>query len=197
MTAEAPAHSGPVTRSEDAADRPWWRTIPTAPWWRIPLYPAAFLSAFVLVSWAGGGIPVMMLARPLVVAIGLPLGLTAILAAILRDRDRAAIIATAVTLILLTSDDRTAIALGIVTVVLVAEGLLHRGRPQWMAALATRVLSGVGLVVVVAALIADRPGRRHPEPHRRPHRAIACAGRGRARRVDAGRVRLPPGCLSR
>ena len=154
MTAEAPAHSGPAGRSEDAADHPWWQAIPTAPWWKIPLYPAAFLTAFVLVSWAGGGIPVTMLVRPLVVAIGLPLGLTAILAAILRDRDRAGIIATTATLTLLTSDDRTAMALVIVTVVLVAEGLLHRGRPNWMAALMTRVLSGVGLIIVVAALIA-------------------------------------------
>lgn len=154
MTAEAPAHPGPVARSEDAADRPWWQAIPTAPWWKIPLYPAAFLAAFVLVSWAGGGIPVTTLVRPLVVAIGLPLGLTALLAAILRDRDRAAVIATAATLILLTSDDRTAVVLGIVTIALVAEGLLHRGRPHWMAALATKVLSGVGLVVVVAAVIA-------------------------------------------
>ena len=71
MTAEAPAQSGTIARSEDAADRPWWQAIPTTPWWKIPLC----------------------------------------LAAILRDRDRVAIIATAATLILLTSDDRTAIVL--------------------------------------------------------------------------------------
>ncbi len=154
MTAEAPARSDQVARSEDAAGRPWWRTIPAAPWWRIPLYPAAFLTAFLLVSWAGGGLPLTILVRPLIVAVGLPLGLTLLISAILLDRDRAAVIATAATLILLTSDDRTAVALGIVAVALLIEGLVHRGRRHWLAALATRVLSGVGLIILVAALIA-------------------------------------------
>ena len=196
MTAEAPTRAGPVGTSEEAAERPWWHATPTARWWRIPLYPAAFLTAFVLVSWAGGGVPVTMLVHPLIVAIGLPLGLTAILAAILLDRDRAAIIATAATLILLTSDDRTAIVLGIVSLGLVAEGLLHRGRPHWLAALATRVLSGVALVVVAAALIAalqDGAAQNLIDDLTEP--PLAPAG-GRRPGVATRRVRVPPRRLS-
>lgn len=154
MSANAPARSDSRADRVATTSRAWWKTTPSAPWWWIPIYPAAFLTAFVLVPWGKAGLPVAMLVHPFVFAVGLPLALTLLVSFMVRDRDRAAIVVTAATLMLLTSDDRLAIALGAVTVVLFIEGLTHRGRPHWLAALATRVMSGVGAVVVLAALIA-------------------------------------------
>ena len=42
----------------------------------------------------------------------------------------------------------------VVAVVIVIEGLVHRGRPSWMAALATRVMSGLSVILVVAVAIS-------------------------------------------
>ena len=133
------------------------------PWWRIPLYPAAFLSASVLVTWGTEGLPLAMLIRPFLVAIGLSLGLTLLCAALLRDRDRAGLVASSLLLCLIAADDRLAIVLALAAVGVFVEGLVHRSRPAWVAGIATRVMSGVGLVLIIAALIADTQSGAWPD----------------------------------
>ena len=144
-------------------ERPWWRATRRYRWWRIPLYPAAFLSAFVLLTWANAGLPVTMVLRPLLVVVIASLGATLAVAALLLDRDRAGLVVSALALLVLSSDDRTAIVLALVAVVIVIEGLVHRGRASWMAALATRVMSGLSVVLVVALAISMTQADVWPE----------------------------------
>src|SRR5262245_60724839 len=92
--------------------RPRPRTVVRAmPWWRIPAYPAAFLSLYIVLLWADSGIPLGMLWRPMAVAIIASGLLTLLASAITGDRDRGALIATCLLLTLLTSSDPLALIL--------------------------------------------------------------------------------------
>jgi hypothetical protein len=148
----AASAASPATDPVPAGAR-WWRDRRRLPWWRIPLYPAAFGSALVLLTWSEAGLPPALLVRPLLLTVGATLGLTFLLAAIFRDRDRAALVASAVALLIITWDDRVAVMLTVVIVVVAVEGLAHRGRPAIVAGLATRLMAAVGFVMVLAVVI--------------------------------------------
>ncbi len=86
----------------------------------------------------------------MLVAVGVGLALTLLMAAILDDRHRAGFFVLVLVLVLLASDDRLAIALLAVGVVLLIEGIARRGRPLRGADLIGRVLTGVAFIVAVA-----------------------------------------------
>ena len=130
-----------------------WHSVRRTVWWHIPLYPAAFLDAMILMTWGHAELHISLLLRPLVVATVAILLLTVLLAAILHDRDRAGIIGAAIALILLTSDDRAAIVLGLAALLILVEGLIHRGRPVASIQIASRVMSVVALVLLIAIAI--------------------------------------------
>ncbi len=144
----------PVTAPADAAaETRHWRTPPSIPWWRIPLYPAALSSALVVMVWGHAGLATSMLIRPLAVAVATGLGLTLLFAALLRDRDRGAMLASVLILIAIATDDRMALVLVIGAVVILVDGLMRRGRPTLVARTSTRILSGIGLILVIALTI--------------------------------------------
>ncbi len=130
-----------------------WRPPSPIPWWRIPLYPAALSSALVVMIWGHAGLDAAMLVRPLVVAVVGGLGLTLLLAAILNDRDRGAMLAAILVLIVLATDDRLALVLAIGAAVVLIDGLVRRGRPTIVARTATRILSAIGVVLVIALTV--------------------------------------------
>lgn len=131
-----------------------WLVSRAYPWWRIPLYPATFLAAFVVLTWANAGLPVAMVVRPLLVAAVVPLVVTLIVASVLRDRDRAALVVTLLVLLLLSSDDRFAVIVLVGAAAIVVEAVIHRGRPSWIAVLVTRVLTGVSVILVITLLVS-------------------------------------------
>jgi len=131
----------------------WWRSYPPRPWWRIPLYPAAFAAAFVLIAWGNAGLPLTMLVRPLAVAVLATLGLTLLVALVLGERDRAALVASSVIGALVVSDDRLAGLLIVIGLAVLIEGVIHRSQPHWAARIATRVLTGVGFIALAASVI--------------------------------------------
>ena len=145
----------PVTAGAGTALRTReWPTPRAMPWWRIPLYPAAFGCAVVLMTWAQGlGLHPILLVRPMAVAIGAALGLTLLVAAVLRDRDRGATVASIGILAVLTSDDRLIVPLGVIALLIVVEGLLHRGRPALSTAMATQVMSVIGSILLLAVVM--------------------------------------------
>ena len=96
---------------------------------------------------------VSLLLRPLVLATLAFLGLTLVIAALLRDRDRAGIVAAAIALILLTSDDRAAIVLAAAAVLVFVEGLIHRGQPVASIQIASRAMAIVAVILLVAIAI--------------------------------------------
>jgi len=119
-------------------------------WLRIPVYPAVFLDAMILMTWGHAELHVSLLVRPLLIATVAVLALTLLVAALLRDRDRAGIIASAIALILLTSDDRAAVVLGLAALLIFVEGLVHRGRPVRSIRIASRAMSVVALILLLA-----------------------------------------------
>jgi hypothetical protein len=138
---DVPRATVPDTRSEQAAGRTWVR---------IPLYPVVFLDAMILMTWGHAELHVSLLVRPLLVATLAVLALTFLIAAVLRDRDRAGIIASATALILLTSDDRAAVVLGSAAMLIFVEGLVRRGRPVRAIRIASRALAIVAVILLVA-----------------------------------------------
>lgn len=123
------------------------------PWWWVPLYPAAIVSAFILVSWGHAGLSLFLVLRPLLVAVGCTLGLTLMLAAVFGDRDRAGLVTAAMILMVLSIDDRTAALVAVVVIVLSVEGVWHRGRSFAMARLATRLLTIISAVLMLAVVL--------------------------------------------
>ena len=136
-----------------AAQSDRWRPPPAMPWWRVPLYPAALSSALVVMIWGHAGLDTSMLIRPVVVAVALGLGLTLAFSALVSDRDRGAMLAAIVVLALLATDDRLAAVLVLGAAVVLVDGLVRRGRPTVVARTATRVLSGIGLILVIALVV--------------------------------------------
>ena len=144
----------PVTAPAAAAARTRQvSTLAVIPWWRIPLYPAALSSALVVMIWGHAGLATGMLLRPLAISVAAGLGLTLLCAAILKDRDRGAMLASIVILIGITTDDRMAFVLVMGGALVMADGLMRRGRPNIVARTSTRVLSGIGLILVIALTI--------------------------------------------
>ena len=147
--------------------RPLWR-VPVAarltsrsqardavplPWWRVPLYPAALVAAFILVTWGHASLSLFLVLRPLLVGVGCTLGLTLMLAAVFGERDRAGLVAAAMVLMAMSIDDRTAAILAVVIVALSVEGVWHRGRSFATAHLATRLLTFISAVLMLAVVI--------------------------------------------
>jgi hypothetical protein len=141
-----------VLRLDDSLDASS-RRLASPPWLRIPLYPAVFLDAMILMTWGHAELHISLLFRPLVVATVAVLAMTLLFAGLLRDRDRAGIIASAIALILLTSDDRAAIVLGLAALLVLVEGLVHRGRPVASIRVASRVMSVVAVILLAAIAI--------------------------------------------
>ena len=112
-----------------------------------------FASAFVILTWADGGIHPALIVRPLVVAAAASLGITLLLAAILNDRHRAGFLVLVMILALLATDVRLVFVLLAAGLVLLVEGVLRRGRPIPGIHIATRVMSGVALVAALAVML--------------------------------------------
>jgi hypothetical protein len=123
------------------------------PWWRIPLYPIAFLDALVLLTWANAGLHLDLVVRPLLVATAVVLVIEFCLAGLLLDRDRAGMIATVIVLGFISTDDRVAILLVLSGLLVVVEGLVHRGRPAIVAGIATRLLTFVAIVLSLLVIV--------------------------------------------
>ena len=126
----------------------------SVPWWRIRLYPAAFLPLYVVLLWADSGIELSTLVRPLLVAGAASILLTLLCSFLTGDPDRGAFAAACLLLTLLTSSDPIALLLSVVALAVVAEGVLHRSRPSWVARVATRLMSLVVFVLLVATVIS-------------------------------------------
>ena len=118
------------------------------------MYPAAFLPQYVVLLWADSGIPLGMLWRPVAVAVITSMVLTVACAWLTGDRDRGALAATCLLLTLLTSSDPLALILLVVAAGILVEGVIHRGRPSWIARLATRLMNAVVIVLIIATVIA-------------------------------------------
>jgi len=131
----------------------WWRDRRHLPWWRIPLYPAVFLPAMVLLTWSQTGAHPAIVARPSAIAVAASLLLTLLFAVLVKDRDRAGLAASALLIAILALDDRAAALLVIATVAILVEGLAHRGRPAIVASIATQVMSAVATILLVATVI--------------------------------------------
>ena len=107
------------------------------PWWRVPLYPATFGVAFVLLTWSGAGLVPALALRPLLFSILLATAASLAFAALLDDPDRGGLLSGVLMLILVTSDDLLAIVLGAAGLIIVVEGIARRGRPTLVAVPAT------------------------------------------------------------
>ena len=119
----------------------------------MPLYPVVFAAAFVILTWADGGIHPALLIRPLVIAAAVSLGVTLLLAAIFNDRHRAGFLVLVIVLALLAADMRLVFVLLAAGLLLLVEGVVRRGRPIPGIHIATRVMSGVALIVALAVVL--------------------------------------------
>ena len=131
----------------------WWRDKRHLPWWRIPVYPAVFLPVMILLTWGQTGTHPALLVRSLLVSIGFSLVLTLLIAAVVKDRDRAGLAAAALLVAVLALDDRAAVMLVVAAVAVVVEGVIHRGRPAIVASIATQVMSAVAAILLIATAI--------------------------------------------
>jgi hypothetical protein len=127
---------------------------PDPRWWRINLYPATFPAAFVVVTWASVGIHPAAMYRPLIIAIAGTLILTLILSGVFRDRDRGALLATAIVCwaILGTLPLASVILLGAI-LLFVVEAIRRHGRPLKSGGFITKSLSVFGAIILVASVL--------------------------------------------
>ena len=170
--------SSPATSRVPERRRRWWPEPTHRPWWRVPLYPAAFGAALVVLTWSAAGLDPLLLPRPLLFSIGLATVTSLVFAGILNDPDRGALVSTVLMLVLLTSDDLLAAALGAAGFVVVLEGLVHRGRPSLVAVVATRLLSGVVLILLIAVSREPVPARDLRFSVRGPDAGPTCQSAG-------------------
>lgn len=127
-------------------------------WWRIAWYPLAVPVAFIVLIWSATGIHPAWLLRPLVATIVLVLLLTVGLSALLRDRDRGALAASAVVVALVAHDLRLTALLLVIACLIVAEGFLNRRLPWRRGPTVTRLLSAFGGALLVATVASMAPG---------------------------------------
>jgi hypothetical protein len=127
-------------------------------WWPIALYPLAVPISFIVVVWMATQIHPIWLVRPIfAVAVALLL-VTIALSLLLNDRDRGGLAAFAIGVALVVTDLRIVGLLLLVAGLIVVEGLINRGRPWRFGSRISRILSalGIGLVVVVFVSTAQQ-----------------------------------------
>jgi hypothetical protein len=118
-------------------------------WWKIALYPLVVPVAFIILIWSATDIHPLWLLRPLAVTAGVVLLMTVAFSALLQDRDRGALAASAVVVALVVNDFRLAALLAVIAWLIVAEGVMNWRRPWRRGPVVTR-----GLTVTCMALLA-------------------------------------------
>lgn len=155
MTADVVAAPGATAGSPLEPSRTDRRT---AAWWRIAWYPLAVPVALIVLVWSATEIHPGWLIRPLLITTAVVLGVTFALSALLQDRDRGALAASALVVALVTKDLRLTALLLLIAWLVVAEAVMNWRRPWRRGPVVTRGLSILGasmIAVTVLGTIGD------------------------------------------
>ena len=131
---------------------------------RLPfaLYPAAILLLVALHLWAASGISPFAATRALAVCVVLGIAVSALGAAVMRDRDRGGLFSLLVILLLLAGGRPAVIPIAVIPMVLL---IVERYGPRhvgldwaWIGRMASRATIIFGLAVLLEAIQLGRPG---------------------------------------
>lgn len=148
-----------MTTAVDALDAP----VPprtTRAWWPIPLYPAAFPVAFVLLIWEEAVFNVLDVIRPLGVAVLLALAVTLVASLLAGDRRFGGIAATAVLLGLVIDRIEATVLLAVAGMLVILVSRLARAQALRAQQVATRLLQVIATITLLASVInaVSQPG---------------------------------------
>jgi hypothetical protein len=124
-------------------------------WWPIAIYPSAFPLAMVILVWGQAEISVMELIRPAVVAIVASLIVTLVCSLLAGDRRYGGIAASAIAVALVVTRMEAILVLLLVGGVVLVLARLPGARDVRPLSLITRLLEGVAVIAVVAAVLAS------------------------------------------